>query len=193
MVSERNRDVPWFAELSELKLSLTRSQQRPGATQGIDDTENEALLNGCSPDEHPFTSDLPKPVLPPLQFPNILYQNGINVNQSILSFYVLSIVPRISRRATLRLAAQKRAAGITGDEEYEDDGNYGSAATVDVEVLQAISKRVHYGQPVDLCLFKLISHRKIRLRVQICRKSRRIHSTYQDPRSERVGESHNQA
>jgi chorismate mutase len=40
----------------------------------------------------------------------------------------------------------KRANGIIGDAEYEDDGNYGSAATIDVEVLQAISKRVHYGK-----------------------------------------------
>lgn len=40
----------------------------------------------------------------------------------------------------------KRGAGIVGDDEYEDDGNYGSAATIDVEVLQAISKRVHYGE-----------------------------------------------
>ena len=37
-----------------------------------------------------------------------------------------------------------------GDEEYEDDGNYGSAATLDVEVLQSISKRVHYGRFFDI-------------------------------------------
>jgi chorismate mutase len=43
------------------------------------------------------------------------------------------------------LSAKKRASGIIGDDEFEDDGNYGSAATLDVEVLQAISKRVHYG------------------------------------------------
>lgn len=47
----------------------------------------------------------------------------------------------------MALAALKRANGISGDDEYEDDGNYGSAATIDVEVLQAISKRVHYGMP----------------------------------------------
>ncbi|KIK52067.1 hypothetical protein GYMLUDRAFT_233724 [Collybiopsis luxurians FD-317 M1] len=102
-----------------------------------------------SPDEYPFTSDLPGPVLRPLQFPEILYPNKINVNPSILSFYVRSIVPRITRRATLALAASKRSRGIAGDDEYEDDGNYGSAATIDVEVLQAISKRVHYGKFVS--------------------------------------------
>ncbi|KAJ3716847.1 chorismate mutase [Lentinula raphanica] len=102
-----------------------------------------------SPDEYPFTSGLPEPVLPPLQFPRILFPNKINANASILSFYVRYIVPRITRRATLCLAASKRIKGILGDEEYEDDGNYGSAATIDVEVLQAISKRVHYGKFVS--------------------------------------------
>ncbi|KAK0202011.1 chorismate mutase [Desarmillaria ectypa] len=102
-----------------------------------------------SPDEYPFSSDLPEPIIPPLSFPQILYPNSINVNPSILSFYTRTIVPRITRHATLLLAASKRAKGIAGDEEYEDDGNYGSAATIDIEVLQAISKRVHYGKFVS--------------------------------------------
>ncbi|KDR82810.1 hypothetical protein GALMADRAFT_220810 [Galerina marginata CBS 339.88] len=102
-----------------------------------------------SPDEYPFSSDLPEPVLPPLDFPKILYPNKINTNPSILSFYTCSIIPRITRRATLALAAKKRAQGISGREEFEDDGNYGSAATLDVEVLQSISKRVHYGKFVS--------------------------------------------
>ena len=75
-----------------------------------------------------------------------MYPNTINVNPSILSFYTCAIVPRITRRATLSLASLKRANGVSGNEEFEDDGNYGSAATLDVEVLQSISKRVHYGK-----------------------------------------------
>lgn len=98
-----------------------------------------------SPDEYPFSTGLPDPVIPPLSFPKILYPNNVNANPSILSFYTRAIVPRITRRATLALAAQKRAQGIIGDEEFEDDGNYGSAANLDIEVLQSISKRVHYG------------------------------------------------
>jgi chorismate mutase len=98
-----------------------------------------------SPDEYPFTSGLPDPVLPPPVYPPILYPNKINMNASILSFYIRSIVPRITMQATLAIASLKRSKGILGEEELEDDGNYGSAATVDVEVLQAISKRVHYG------------------------------------------------
>jgi chorismate mutase len=75
-----------------------------------------------------------------------LYPNKVNVNPSILSFYTCAIVPRITRRATLSLASLKRANGVTGNEEFEDDGNYGSSATIDVEVLQSMSKRVHYGR-----------------------------------------------
>ncbi len=40
--------------------------------------------------------------------------------------------------------------GVSGDGEFEDDGNYGSAAAIDVEVLRSISKRVHYGEFVYL-------------------------------------------
>lgn len=83
--------------------------------------------------------------MPSLKYPKILHPNSINVNASIMAFYIHSIVPRISRQATLILAAMKRAQGVMGEDEFEDDGNYGSAATIDIEVLQAISKRVHYG------------------------------------------------
>jgi chorismate mutase len=89
---------------------------------------------------------LPEPILPPLLFPKILHPNNININRSIQSLYIRSIVPRVTKQATLALASIKRAQGVLGDNEYEDDGNYGSAATIDVEVLQAISKRVHYGE-----------------------------------------------
>ncbi|KAG8946842.1 chorismate mutase aro7 [Tulasnella sp. 424] len=111
-----------------------------------------------SPDEYPFTKDLPPPLLPALNFPKILYQHpncvDLNVNPSILSFYTRTVAPRITHRATLELAARNRAKGIIGDEEYEDDGNYGSAATIDVELLHAISKRVHYGKFVSESKFQ---------------------------------------
>ncbi|KAL6304341.1 chorismate mutase [Sparassis latifolia] len=109
-----------------------------------------------SPDEYPFTdpSELPAPILKTIPYPDILYPNKINANPSILSFYTRSIVPRITRQATVALAAAKRAKGIVGDEEFEDDGNYGSAALIDLEVLQAISKRVHYGKFVSESKFR---------------------------------------
>ena len=84
-------------------------------------------------------------MLKPAPYPQVLYPNKVNANPSILSFYTRAIIPRITKQATLTLAALKRANGIVGEDEYEDDGNYGSSAAIDVEVLQAISKRVHYG------------------------------------------------
>ncbi|KAG8991364.1 chorismate mutase aro7 [Tulasnella sp. JGI-2019a] len=111
-----------------------------------------------SPDEYPFTKGLPGPLIPALKFPQILYDHpncmNLNVNPSILSFYTRSVVPRVTQRATLNLASRNRAMGIQGDEEYEDDGNYGSAATIDVELLHAISKRVHYGKFVSESKFR---------------------------------------
>ena len=102
-----------------------------------------------SPDEYPFTplSELPAPILKPVEYPQALYPNNINANASILSFYTRSIIPRITKQATLALATVKRSHGIIGEDEYEDEANYGSAATIDLEVLQAVSKRVHYGKP----------------------------------------------
>lgn len=35
-----------------------------------------------------------------------------------------------------------------------DDGNYGSAATIDVLCLQALSKRIHYGKFVAEAKFR---------------------------------------
>lgn len=101
-----------------------------------------------SPDEYPFTpvSELPEPLLKPIPYPKLLHPNNVNVNPSILSFYTRSIVPRITGQATVALAYIKRANGIIGEAEFEDDGNYGSAGVIDMETLQAISKRVHYGK-----------------------------------------------
>lgn len=109
-----------------------------------------------SPDEYPFTpaTELPKPLLPALQYPSLLHSNTVNVNPSIKSLYIRSIVPRITKLATLQLSAARRAQGVIGDAEYEDDGNYGSTATIDVEVLQALSKRVHYGKFVSESKFR---------------------------------------
>ena len=83
-----------------------------------------------SPDEFPFTPlhQLPKPVIPILTFPELLYPQAaakVSVNHQIYKFYCGEIVPGITAQG--------------------DDGNYGSAATRDVEVLQALSRRIHFG------------------------------------------------
>ncbi|KII90612.1 hypothetical protein PLICRDRAFT_39186 [Plicaturopsis crispa FD-325 SS-3] len=134
-----------FEELNELGFSGSWLEWFLKETE----TFHAKARRYTSPDEYPFSSDLPQPVLRPLQFPSILYPNKVNKNASILEFYTRTIVPRITRQATTALAAIKRANGAVGDAESEDDGNYGSATTIDVEVLQSISKRVHYGKFVS--------------------------------------------
>ncbi|KAJ2496238.1 chorismate mutase aro7 [Coemansia sp. RSA 1972] len=80
-----------------------------------------------SPDEYPFTDNLPEPVLPPLEYPPVLVDpQNININDEIFNVYVNTVVP-----------------GITSD---GDDKNYGSSATRDIECLQALSRRIHYGK-----------------------------------------------
>ncbi|KAJ3365579.1 chorismate mutase aro7 [Allomyces javanicus] len=79
-----------------------------------------------SPDEYPFNDNLPAPVLPALDFANHLIPNKINVNHHVKSMYLLNILPSLC------------APG--------DDSNHGSSATRDVECLQALSKRIHYGK-----------------------------------------------
>ncbi|KAK9727460.1 chorismate mutase aro7 [Basidiobolus ranarum] len=79
-----------------------------------------------SPDEYPFTSNLPDPILPSLNFPPVLHPNNININQKLYNIYIQSIVPTICVKG--------------------DDQNYGTSATRDVECLQALSRRIHYGK-----------------------------------------------
>ncbi|PVU84746.1 hypothetical protein BB559_005145 [Furculomyces boomerangus] len=79
-----------------------------------------------SPDEYPFTKNIPAPILDALEYPSVLKPNNINVNDQIKSIYIDFVVPQIC--------------------ESGDDKNYGSAATRDIECLQALSRRIHYGK-----------------------------------------------
>ncbi|RUS32096.1 chorismate mutase [Jimgerdemannia flammicorona] len=86
------------------------------------------------PDEYAFTSPLPMPILPALAYPQFLHPNDINVNPQIMRIYLEHIVAAVTRPG--------------------DDQNYGSATTRDVEVLQALSKRIHYGKYIAECKFR---------------------------------------
>jgi len=91
-----------------------------------------------SPDEHAFyPEDEATLVLPPLAYPDSVlapYAKEININSTIMDVYFNKILPDIA------------APG--------DDGNYGSAATLDVLCLQALSKRIHYGKFVAEAKFR---------------------------------------
>jgi len=82
-----------------------------------------------SPDEHAFyPDDLPLLVIGAMSYANPLAPaaDAININDRIMDMYVKNIVPALCR------------AG--------DDFNYGSAGLADVNCLQTISKRIHYGK-----------------------------------------------
>lgn len=84
-----------------------------------------------APDEIPFFPDqVLKPLLPSIEYPKVLasYGDEVNVNADILDFYVNKIVPRVSCR--------------DGDQQE----NSGSVSVCDVECLQAISRRIHFGK-----------------------------------------------
>jgi chorismate mutase len=88
-----------------------------------------------SPDEHPFFSGLPAPILPPLRFVNPLRSNTININSRIRDLYEKKIVPLICQPG--------------------DDMQWGSSALNDVILLQALSKRIHYGKFVAEAKFRV--------------------------------------
>ena len=79
-----------------------------------------------SPDEHAFFPSRPSaPMLPLIEFPEVLHSNLVNLNDTIMDMYLRKVVPDLCRQG--------------------DDGNHGSSVVADIAVLQAISKRVHYG------------------------------------------------
>jgi chorismate mutase len=84
-----------------------------------------------SPDEYPFTSNLPSPIIPPLKYPSLLHSNNVNVNPQIYSSYINDILPRITQNLP---------------DKGESAENYGSCSVRDVECLQSLSRRIHFGK-----------------------------------------------
>ncbi|XP_004489435.1 chorismate mutase 1, chloroplastic [Cicer arietinum] len=90
-----------------------------------------------SPDEHPFfPAGLPEPLLPPLQYPQVLHPvaESININDKVWSVYFRVLIPQLVKEG--------------------DDGNLGSSSVCDVMCLQALSKRIHYGKFVAEAKFQ---------------------------------------
>lgn len=104
-----------------------------------------------SPDEYPFFPDaLEDPVLQPLRYPKILHENDVNVNETIKQRYVEEILPAI---------CPKSEQGDRG----EAQENYGSSATCDVNCLQALSRRIHFGKFVAESKFQKEPERFVKM------------------------------
>ncbi|CAN8102383.1 unnamed protein product [Discula destructiva] len=89
-----------------------------------------------SPDEYPFSprDQLNASILPPIAYPRILHPNDVNVNAKIKAFYIKEFLPRVCP-----------AFGGREDRGANQE-NYGSSATCDIAVLQALSRRIHFGK-----------------------------------------------
>lgn len=90
-----------------------------------------------NPEEHPFFPDVTPPSLvPPYDYPLVLHRAAdfINVNDQIWDMYFKELLPLLT--------------------EPGDDGNYGSTASSDLNCLQAISRRIHYGNFVAEVKFR---------------------------------------
>jgi chorismate mutase len=104
-----------------------------------------------SPDEYPFfPQTLQRPMLQPLKYPKILHDNDVNVNNSIKEKYIKEILPSACRDF-----------GRTDRGEAKE--NYGSAAVCDVNVLHALSRRVHFGKFVAESKFQKETERFVAL------------------------------
>ncbi|KAI7875404.1 chorismate mutase [Lichtheimia hyalospora FSU 10163] len=145
----RLEDTIIFALIERAQFAFNKAIYTPGAIEFNSATDGRSFLEYflwetekvhakvrryTSPDEYAFTSPLPAPILPPLEYPNFLYPNDINVTSKIMDMYISTIVPSIS------------ADG--------DDQQYGSSATRDIECLQALSRRIHYGKFIAESKFK---------------------------------------
>ncbi|KAF3767788.1 hypothetical protein M406DRAFT_80270 [Cryphonectria parasitica EP155] len=87
-----------------------------------------------SPDEYPFFPvSLNKPILPSIDYPRILHPNDVNVNDKIKAFYIDTFLPRVCP------SFGHGDRGVSAE-------NYGSSATCDIAVLQALSRRIHFGK-----------------------------------------------
>ncbi|KAI6247435.1 Chorismate mutase [Erysiphe necator] len=87
-----------------------------------------------SPDEHPFFPDaLLKPILQPLIYPKILHKNNINLNNKIKRYFIDKVLPSICR-------------DFGREDRGEQAENYGSTVTADIQCLQTLSRRIHFGK-----------------------------------------------
>lgn len=104
-----------------------------------------------SPDEYPFFPEvLQEPILPPIQYPQILHPNDVNVNHKLKHSYINHILP-------------KACVQYNRPEKGEAQENYGSAATCDVSCIQALSRRIHFGKFVAESKFLTETERFVKL------------------------------
>ncbi|KAI9713577.1 MAG: chorismate mutase aro7 [Bogoriella megaspora] len=104
-----------------------------------------------SPDEYPFFPDaLQTPILAAISYPKILHPNTVNVNDKLKESYINHVLPAA-------------CAQFGREERGEAQENFGSAATCDVNCIQALSRRVHFGKFVAEAKFRKETQRFVEM------------------------------
>ncbi|KAL1971324.1 hypothetical protein VTN77DRAFT_276 [Rasamsonia byssochlamydoides] len=143
----RLEDTITFHLIERVQFPLNRTIYVPGGVKipGCDLSlmdyllrEQERLQSRVrryeSPDEYPFFPEaLEKPILQPLQYPRILHENDVNLNSEIKKRYIEEVLPSV-------------CPDFGREDRGETKENYGSSATCDVNCLQALSRRIHFGK-----------------------------------------------
>ncbi|PHH76807.1 hypothetical protein CDD82_3797 [Ophiocordyceps australis] len=146
----RLEDTITFHLIERTQFALNKSIYKPGAIHiphsnlsffdwyFFEQEKLQSLIRRYqSPDEYPFFPDaVQKPILKPLNYPNILHPNNVNVNANIKLFYIETFLPAIC------------------PDRGELEENYGSTATCDFACLQALSRRIHFGKFVAESKFR---------------------------------------
>ncbi|KAI9191716.1 hypothetical protein LWI28_012480 [Acer negundo] len=94
-----------------------------------------------NPEEHAFFPDnLPRSLVPSYNYSQVLHTaaNSININKMIWDKYYNQLLPLFVAEG--------------------DDGNYASTASSDIDCLQALSRRIHYGKFVAEVKFRDAPH-----------------------------------
>ncbi|POS83132.1 hypothetical protein EPUL_004427 [Erysiphe pulchra] len=143
----RMEETITFQLIERVQFPLNRTVYKPGAVKipnsnlsFLDWTlrereKTDSLIRRYqSPDEHPFFPDsLLNPILQPLIYPKILHQNNINLNDKIKRYFIEQVLPSIC----LDFGREDRG---------EQAENYGSTVTADIQCLQTLSRRIHFGK-----------------------------------------------
>ncbi|KAK4964332.1 chorismate mutase aro7 [Elasticomyces elasticus] len=160
----RLEDTITFHLIERVQFPLNRSIYIPGAIHIPNSSlslfdwmlrEQERLQSLVrryqSPDEYPFFPDvLQQPILAPIQYPKILHENSICVNEKLRACYINHILPAA-------------CAKFDRPERGEAQENFGSTATCDVSVIQSLSRRIHFGKFVAEAKFRAETERFVKL------------------------------
>ena len=160
----RLEDTVLFHIIERVQFPLNATIYKPGAIPIPDSDlsfsdwvlrEQEKLQSKIrryqSPDQYPFFEDAMQDlILPPLGYPKVLWENDVNFNAELKRRYVEQILPA----ACAKFDRAERA---------EAQENYGSSATADVNCLQALSQRIHFGKFVAESKFQQDSPKYVAL------------------------------